>query len=182
MRNLSLTAKKGQVSSLAPAILALVFAGIVLVFGIIMSEELRNTQDGAELITVTSNQTLTITGTGTSSEITESDYCGYTSWNATILINCTAPTCAGATNETLVEGTDYVVNANGSISNLTYVESGLKASGYTYYYGGEACSTANLTVVGLGSFADFWEIIVLAIVITIVIGLLLVIFGGKTRR
>lgn len=182
MRDLSLAAKKGQVSSLAPAILALVFAGIVLVFGIIMSEELRNTQDGTELVTVSSNQTLAITAAGISGEITESGSCGYTSWNVTRLINCTAPGCAGATNETLVEGTDYIVNANGSVSNLTHVVTPIKASGYTYYYGGEACSTANLTVVGLGSFADFWEIIVLAIVITIVIGLLLVIFGGRTRR
>ena len=36
--------KKGQVQSLAPAILALVFAGIVLVFGLVMSQELRDTQ------------------------------------------------------------------------------------------------------------------------------------------
>ena len=66
MRNLSLTAKKGQVSSLAPAILALVFAGIVLVFGIIMSESLRDTQTGQETGTVSANGTLTITGTRTS--------------------------------------------------------------------------------------------------------------------
>jgi len=86
--------KKGQVNSLAPAILSLVFAGIVLVFGLVMSQELRDTQDS----------------------------------------------------------------------------------------GSEAYEAANDTVVGLGTFADFWEIIVLAIVITVVIGLLLVIFGGKGRR
>lgn len=83
--------KKGQVNTLAPAILALVFAGIVLVFGLVMSQELRDTQTA----------------------------------------------------------------------------------------GTEAYDAANKTVVGLGTFADFWEIIVLAIVITVVIGLLLVIFGGR---
>ena len=83
--------KKGQVNSLAPAILSLVFAGIVLVFGLVMSQELRDTQSSDS----------------------------------------------------------------------------------------EAYEAANNTVVGLGTFADFWEIIVLAIVITVVIGLLLVIFGGK---
>jgi len=83
--------KKGQVGSLAPAILSLVFAGIVLVFGLVMSQELRDTQSSDS----------------------------------------------------------------------------------------EAYEAANNTVVGLGTFADFWEIIVLAIVITVVIGLLLVIFGGK---
>ena len=82
--------KKGQLQSLAPSILALVFAAIVLVFGLVITQELRDTQ--------------------------------------------TAGTAA------------YIA--------------------------------ANDTVVGLGTFADFWEIIVLAIVITIVIGLLLVVFGG----
>ena len=86
--------KKGQLNTLAPAILSLVFAGIVLVFGLVMAQELRDTQ-------------LSTT---------------------------------------------------------------------------EAYEAANLTVVGLGTFADFWEIIVLAIVITVVIGLLLVIFGGAGGR
>ena len=83
--------KKGQVQALAPAILTLVFAAIVLVFGLVMTQELRDTQ-------------------------------------------------AAETS---------------------------------------AYAAANLTVVGLGTFADFWEIIVLAIVITVVIGLLLVVFGGQ---
>jgi uncharacterized membrane protein len=48
--------------------------------------------------------------------------------------------------------------------------------------GTEAYDAANLTVVGLGTFADFWEIIVLAIVITVVIGLLLTVFGGRRAR
>lgn len=86
--------KKGQVQNLAPAILALVFAAVVLVFGLVISQELRDTQTS----------------------------------------------------------------------------------------GTEAYDAANLTVVGLGTFADFWEIIVLAIVITVVIGLLLVVFGTKKGR
>ena len=79
---------KGQVQTLAPAILALVFAAIVLVFGLVISENLRDTQTA----------------------------------------------------------------------------------------GSDAFVAANDTIVGLATFADFWEIIVLAIVITIVIGLLLVVF------
>jgi len=86
--------KKGQVQTLAPAILSLVFAAVVLVFGLVISQELRDTQ---------------------------------------------------------TTGTD-------------------------------AYEAANKTLVGLGTFADFWEIIVLAIVITVVIGLLLVVFGGSRGR
>lgn len=85
---------KGQVQTLAPAILSLTFAAIVLVFGLVMTQELRDTTD-----------------------------------------------------------------ANS-----------------------QAYNASNLTVVGLGKFADFWEIIVLAVVITVVIGLLLVVFGGRRGR
>ena len=99
--------KKGQVNSLAPAILSLTFAAIVLVFGIVMTQELRD------------------------ASYTESSTCN---------------TSSGV------------------------------------YSGCPAYDAANETVVGLGTFADFWEIIVLAIVITVVIGLLLVIFGGAGGR
>ncbi len=91
---LSKLGKKGQVQSIAPAILSLVFAAIVLVFGLVITQSLRDTQES---------------------------------------------------------GTD-------------------------------AYTAANKTIAGLATFADFWEIIVLAIVITVVIGLLLVVFGGRGRR
>jgi len=86
--------KRGQINSLAPSILALVFAAVVLVLGLVITQELRDTQD---------------------------------------------------------------VNT-------------------------EAYNASNLTVVGLGTFADFWEIIVLAIITTVVIGLLLAVFGGRRGR
>ena len=90
----SILMKKGQVGSLAPAILSLVFAAVVLVMGLVISQELRDTQTAAT----------------------------------------------------------------------------------------DAYEAANLTLVGLGTFADFWEIIVLAIIISVVIGLLLTVFGGSARR
>ena len=86
--------KKGQLNTLAPAILSLVFAAVVLVFGLVISQELRDTQTA----------------------------------------------------------------------------------------GTEAYTAANNTIIGLGTFADFWEIIVLAVVITVVIGLLLLVFGGGRAR
>ena len=86
--------KRGQIGGLATSILSLVFAAVVLVFGIVISQELRDTQTA----------------------------------------------------------------------------------------GSDAYVTANKTLVGLGTFADFWEIIVLAIVIAVVIGLLLTVFGGGRRQ
>ena len=45
-----------------------------------------------------------------------------------------------------------------------------------------AMTAGNKTIEGLGTFADFWEIIVLAVVIAVVIGLLLIVFGGSVGR
>ena len=97
MRSL-LTSKKGQVQTIAPAILALVFASVVLIFGLIMLQELR---DSEIVITASDNETF---------------------------------------------------------------------------------DAANKTIDGLATFGDFWEIIVLAIVISVVIGLLLVVFAGGRSR
>jgi len=43
--------------------------------------------------------------------------------------------------------------------------------------GTEAYAAGNETIVGLGKFADYWDLIVLAIVIAIIISLLLVVFS-----
>lgn len=85
---------------LAPAIIALVFASIILVLGLVILQELRDTD--------------TIFG-------------------------------AGATENT------------------------------TLY------AAADSTVTGMATFPDFWEIIVLAIVTTVVIGLLVSVFGRRNR-
>lgn len=86
--------KKGNLQIIVPAILTLIFAAVILIFGLVIGQELRDTQD---------------------------------------------------------PGTDAFIAAND-------------------------------TVVGLATFADFWEIIVLAVVITVVIGLLLVVFSGSRLR
>jgi len=178
MRKLSLS-RKGQVNTLAPAILALVFAAIVLVFGVIMSQELRDTQIGTSTSGTIANESFNPTGAGIL-DIAFLNACGFASWNASAIINQSILSGVSSQNNTLLEGTDYVINGNGTLTNLTGWN--ISIGTYTYQWGDEACIGANLTIVGLGSFADFWEIIVLAIVITIVIGLLLIVFGGRRQR
>lgn len=175
MRSLTCS-KKGQttIQGLPTAIIALVFAAVILVMGLVITQALQDTTDGDETSGATSNESITLAGTGITSEISDSDSCGYTTWSPSIVYN-------GSTNETLTVTTDYTVNANGSLMNVTHLVTPLLVT-HTYSWGGQACEGANLTVVGLGTFADFWEIIVLAIVITVVIGLLLVVFGGGRRE
>jgi len=48
--------------------------------------------------------------------------------------------------------------------------------------GTEAYDSANETIVGMGKFADYWDLMVLAIVITVIISLLLVVFSMRRVR
>ena len=48
--------------------------------------------------------------------------------------------------------------------------------------GTEAYTAANETIVGMGKFADYWDLIVLAIVITVIISLLLVVFSMRRTQ
>jgi len=166
--------KKGQLQLITPAILALIFAAVVLVFGLVLTQSLTDARDGSVTATISANETIVLGATGVTTAHVHANDCGYASWSPTIVYN-------GSTAEILVETTDYTVNADGTLNNVTFVVTPLEVT-YTYTWGGEACTAGNATVYGLGTFADFWEIIVLAIVITVVIGLLLVVFGGKSRR
>ena len=177
MRNL-ISSKKGQtVQSLPMVIMTLVFAAIILVMGLVITQSLQDTTNGGQTGTVAANETLTLTAASiVSPAITHATDCGYTGWTPTAVYNDT-----DGTNGTLAVTTDYTVNAAGTLTNVTYWETPLFVT-YTYTWGGITCEKANLTVIGLGTFADFWEIIVLAIVITVVIGLLLAVFGGRRER
>ena len=82
-------------------------------------------------VTVSTNETLTISGAGISSPVVATSSPYFKSWNATRVMNCTVPGCATGSNETLKEGTDYIINANGSLSNRTKVITPLKVT-YTW--------------------------------------------------
>ena len=181
----SLRNKKGQLGNLAPAIMALIFAGILLVMGIVMSQSIVDTVDDV-LVTV-NNETFSTVDNNTGEFTTANTTCNFKGFSVVAAYN--------ASNGWLIPSTNYT--ATGSSGNLvstettcTGVDGGESdfACGwdwnvtYTYYWGDEACVQGNESVVGLGTFADFWEIIVLAIVISLVIGLLLVVFGGRKSR
>jgi hypothetical protein len=167
--------KKGQVNTLAPAMIALVLASVLLVFGLIISQSIRDTDviDQSTTTTITNETVTTVTEAG--DNLARFGDRGANSFLAVIVTNSTS----GAT----VPATNYTLSSVGvfSVAGSLYNNSEINIT-YTYAHGEEAWEGANDTIAGLGTFADFWEIIVLAIVITVVIGLLLVVFGGRGRR
>ncbi len=174
--------KKGQVNTLAPAILALVFAAIVLVFGIIIVQSLRDVDTLNDIAVTITNETVATVNFETATAVAHATKCGFSAFSVTEAINETGNVIVPATNYTAVAATGTIIfigtdaGENFGFNNTDWDVT------YTYKWGDTACEQANLTVVGLGTFADFWEIIVLAVIISIVIGLLLVIFGGASGR
>jgi type II secretory pathway component PulF len=53
---------------------------------------------------------------------------------------------------------------------------------YTQTTGDEARNASNKTIYAMGKFGDYWDLIVLAIIIAIVISLLLVVFSLRRVR
>lgn len=169
--------KKGQVQTIAPAILALVFAAIVLVFGLVISQEIRDTDVMTQAVSETIiNETLT-TVTETGEQLANFGYRGANTFNLTRCINATGGEEIVAANFTWTSATATVsCNSCGAFNNTNW------NCDYTYLHGDEAYESANDTLIGLATFADFWEIIVLAIVISVVIGILVISLAGRRRR
>ena len=172
-----LASKKGQVSSLGPAIIALVIAGVFLILGLVILQSVRDTDVITQVHSSTvANNTVTVT-----------EIAGALSANTAPASACSIDY---AINTSAVVG-EFIDSSNYTVSGCIISYTGVNADGlnntawnvsYSYTYGDLAYVDGNLTVSGLGTFADFWEIIVLAIIISVVIGLLLVVFGPTRRR
>lgn len=166
--------KKAQVGSISNSILFLGIAAIVLVLFLVIIQELRDTDVISKAISDTANnETLTT--------VTEA---GEDFANAGLpAVICTISFVTNETGaEVIVAGNYTQTNCNlASAAGSEYNNTNWNVS-YGFTYGDTAYTTGNQTVVGLGTFADFWTIIVLAIVAAIVIGIIFGAFGGFSRR
>ena len=180
---LSENGKKAQVSSLGPTMIVLILAAVILVFGLIITQSIRETDvvrfpnTAATVHNESTDAVVDDTGEALAGSINPGCSAQIVAvWHGTEIANTTFTALISSGNYTLSDCTITAASGisgdNDTIWNVTY----------DYRYGGEAYVSANQTIVGLGTFADFWEIIVLAIIITIVIGLLLVMFGGRRGR
>ena len=169
--------RRAQLQNLAPVMIALVLAAVLLVFGLIMTQGVRDTDVVTKVLTVTvTNETVTQAELIAGTALEGAASAGANSFVVTAVFN-------DSLSPALTTGNYSVNAATGVLSNLTSEYSTVSWNvSYTYWHGDEAYIAGNETIVGLGTFADFWEIIVLAIVITIVIGLLLIVFGGRQQR
>lgn len=170
--------KKGNINLLMPAILALTLGAILLVFGLLMLDTLEdNTYES------TTGTILNVTTVG-AVNYTGSYVTGY---NPDYLDGCSLTVdAAKLENGTIISSGNYTVSGciiNGStaisgINNSIWVINGSA----TYNARTAATNATNETITGLGTFADYYDLLVLAVAIAIIISLLLVVFSMRKKQ
>lgn len=153
--------KKGQLSGLGMAVLALVVAAFVLVLGLQLLNGFQS---------VTDDYTATaVNESGAFINVT-----GYTLARSSIVPGFSSPvivTAINGSNGAVIPASDYVLVGNVLTNATAKIWQAVNVT-YSYNYGQQAYIASNKSVAGNATFADFWGIIVLAIVIGIVVTLL----------
>lgn len=180
---LSIKNRKGQISSLGPTILVLTIASIFLILGLVLLQSVRDTDIIKKAQTnSTLNETrstvdeLGVLLSGSSNQ-------GFNSLSISSVTNASNGVVIPATNWSINNDTGRITYTGGGASEAinSFNRTNWNVS-YSYAFGDQSYSGANKTVSGLGTFADFWQIIVLAVVIALVIGLLMTMIGGRRTR
>ena len=180
MRSLS---KKGQIETLAPAIIAILMAAIFLILGLVLTSNLRDTTNdvaGTKVVNQSLSSSGVVNDTGT--------YIPY-HFSKCNFNTVSVSACINDSGNVLINSANYTVSDTGLVKFVSLLATDASSFNntdwnctYTYNWGDQACISGNATVQGLANFSDFWTIIILAVVISIVIGLLLVVFGSARRK
>ena len=151
---------------LLSVIVMLFSIGLLVMIFALMGAELQDAR--IETSAVVTNESIALTGTGINT-IAHLGNCGFSTWNATTVMNRTVNAGGLAPNNTMVEGVDYrIFSANGSIANFTNWNASFVT--YTYDWGGESCNVINDTTVAISDVTDWFAIF---IVITAMVVLIL---------
>lgn len=154
-------------------VMTMTIAAILLIIGLIVLDELY--VDVSTTSAAVYNETIaTVSTAGVASTV--SGYCGLNSFTVTEALNQTDGTTIAVGN--------YTVNARtGTVSAVSGERFEDQTFNITYTYksgeGLEACDATNATLSGQGKFGDYFDLIVLAIIIAVVISLLMVVFSMR---
>lgn len=168
--------KKGNLGILVPGILALCLGSIILIFGLLIMQTLY--EDTDDTLTSVVNETLT-TVTEKGERVAFYSQCQFSGFSVSACIN--------KTGQALIPTTNYTTNSSGQIlykpggDENGYNNSDWQCN-YTFYSGREACMKSNTTLVAAGTFGDYFDLVALAIIVAIIVGLVLVVAGKRAGR
>lgn len=169
---------KGQINIIVPSVLALVLAAVVLIFSLLMMDEIYNDTD--DTTTTKVNQTITAVSHAAKALVGNGD-CLAAQFSVSACVNATSGTVVPSTNYTVsaTAGTILYKTAQGDVSGFN--SSNWNCT-YTYVHGDEACMAANDSIVNIGKIGDYFDLIVLAVIVAIIIGVMLAAFAIRGKN
>jgi len=169
--------KKGNVALLAPAVITLLFAAILLVFAVIVLQEAGDVDN--DVRATVNNETITSVVNGAARTVTHNatNRCSFNTFAVTLAMNATGGQTIPASNYTVNSATGQLTaTGSGAYNNTNWNVT------YTYLRGDQACTSADTSRAGMATFANFYDIIVIGVVISVVIGLILLAFSGSRAK
>ena len=157
--------------------IALVVAILVVVIGLVIIQETRDTDAVRKSLSGTKgNETLT-TVTETGEVMTTGNSAPGHICTVDVVTNATGGQVINAGNYTTLTDDGCTIKSTGS----TYNNTNWNVS-YTYTFGDSSWTAANKSIGGFDDFADFVPLIVLAMVAAIIVGIILTSFAMKKQR
>ncbi len=171
--------KSIQLSQAFGAVLTLVLVAVLVIVAIVIFVSLATSFEGGTTASVI-NESQALNDNGTVN-IDNSAACGFTTWNPTLILNRTIGIAEVASNETLVLGVDYAVQASaGTFTNLTETYNATFVT-YTYNWGSGACDASESLTTEFGDYTSLIGLVGTIIFLGLVIGVLVTafVFGGR---
>jgi len=168
--------KKGQLNNLAPQVILITTGILVLVLGLILIGEARDIPAiSSPYSEGFANETLiTVTETGENAACSSRPAA---SCSFTILTNATSGTVIPTSNYTILGCKVSFTSGN----SLGINNSNWNAT-YSCSYGDVTYTAANKSLTGFDDFADFIPIIVLAVSVSLILGIILTSFALRRRQ
>lgn len=170
--------KKGQLQLITFGVITLAMAGFLLIMSMIMLDTLMVNNN--DLTLIVTNETVTPAHEA-GVRIVNNGRCGFSSFTVLNLNNATSAVIIGLKNYTWGDR-DGILKFASPANEWTNVSTKLNVT-YSYSYSNDsACISANETVFGMGRFADYINLIALAIIITVIISLIMVIVSRRVTQ
>jgi len=168
--------KRGNLDLILTGVFVFTLAGFLLVMGLIMLDDIY--LDIADETASPVDETLTTVDNVTGEQVTATSNCGFHGFSVGNIANLTEGSDINSANYT-VDSRTGVVKAVGTSE---YADDSWVIN-YSYSFSNNSvCDATNKTISGQGSFADYFDLMILAVVIAVVISLLLVVFNLRRVR
>jgi len=173
--------KKGNLDLIIPAVMTIALASMILIFGLILLDSL--VLDTAETVVTVHNETFQNVQEACQ-YVSAHSACAFSEFSILMVSNETGDITSG---DSIIQSGNYSSCGRGGIHYIDTAAAPINDSDwnvtYTYKYSNtEACRSGNTTLQATGTFADYFDLIALAVIIVIVISLLLIMFGTRKVR